>query len=258
MLSKSGQYMEKRSVYLSTILQWFDRRGSNPPYFLHQLLLGSNYTSDRSSAQPIAPIMMRNFERIGQLLEEEGDSELYALIKSNTKMKELNLKRHLKEKALDHYCIHIYFCEHLPGRPNLLSFKDMAAWTLEDCKWKDHQDKIDIITAAPEIIKSAIREMPVDRSAYPSWKDMRDTNYQKASVPDSLQIFVGHYFPSELEELGFGYCIVHASQLRSVIASIPFGISVQLDKSFGTKWFVDHLAKHDFQYHQTKLNCSKN
>ena len=100
--------------------------------------------------------------------------------------------------------------------------------------------------------------MPVDKSAYPSWKDMSDTNYQKASVPDNLQIFLGHCFPSELEQSGFGYCIVQASQLRSVIASIPFGISVQLDKSFGTKWFVDHLAKHDFQYHQTKLNCSKN
>ena len=100
--------------------------------------------------------------------------------------------------------------------------------------------------------------MPVDKSAYPSWKDMSDTNYQKALVPDSLQIFLGHCFPSELEQSGFGYCIVHASQRRSVIASTPFGISVQLDKSFGTKWFVDHLAKRDFQYHQTKLNFSKN
>ena len=109
------------------LLSYHDTRGSNPPYFLHHLLLGSKYTSDRSRAQPIAPIMMRNFERIGQLLEEEGDSELYALIKSNTKMKELNLKRHLKEKALDHYCINIYFCDHPPGGPNLLSFKDMAA-----------------------------------------------------------------------------------------------------------------------------------
>ena len=71
--------------------------------------------------------MMKNFQRIGKLLEEEGNSELYTLIKSNTQIAELNLKRHLKEKALDHYCIHIYFCEHPPGRPNLLSFKDMAA-----------------------------------------------------------------------------------------------------------------------------------
>ena len=100
--------------------------------------------------------------------------------------------------------------------------------------------------------------MPVDNSAYPSWKDMSNTNYQKASVPDSLQIFLGHRFPSELEKLGFGYCITYASQLTSVIASIPFGISVQLGQSFGTKWFVDHLAKRDYnQYHQTTLSCSK-
>ena len=31
-----------------------------------------------------------------------------------------------------------------------------------------------------------------------------------------------------------------------MIAPIPFGIGVQLDISFGTKWFVDHLAKFGF------------
>ena len=99
--------------------------------------------------------------------------------------------------------------------------------------------------------------MPVDRSAYPSWKDMSNTNYQKASVPDSLQTFLGYHFPSELEKSGFGYCIVHTSQLTSVIASMPFGITAQLDKSFGTKWVVYRLVKLGFQYDQTKLRCSK-
>ena len=42
--------------------------------------------------------MVKNFERIGQLLEEEEDSELYTLIESNIQIAELNFKRHLKEK----------------------------------------------------------------------------------------------------------------------------------------------------------------
>ena len=32
-----------------------------------------------------------------------------------------------------------------------------------------------------------------------------------------------------------------------MIAPIPFGICVQLDKYSGTKWFADHLAKFVFQ-----------
>ena len=68
----------------------------------------------------------------------------------------------------------------------------------------------------------------------------------KKWVPASLQVFLRHLFPSKLKQLSFGQCIGQTSRPRSMIAPIPFGIGVQLDKSFGTKWFVDHLAKFSF------------
>ena len=55
-------------------------------------------------------------------------------------------------------------------------------------------------------------------------------------VPESLQIFVRHLFPSKLKQIS----------LRLMIAPIPFGIGINVDKSFGTRWFVDHLTKYDF------------
>ena len=57
--------------------------------------------------------------------------------------------------------------------------KKMAAWVLEDFKKKSQQSAIDVITAAVKIIKSDIREIPVDKSAYPSLEDMSQTDYEK-------------------------------------------------------------------------------
>ena len=46
-------------------------------------------TSDKSSGRPIDPNMMRNFERVCQWLEEEGDNEFYTLAEIYGKMEEL-------------------------------------------------------------------------------------------------------------------------------------------------------------------------
>lgn len=48
-------------------------------------------TSDRSSGQAIDPTMMRNFEKVCQWLEEEGDGELYTLAEIHGIMQELRV-----------------------------------------------------------------------------------------------------------------------------------------------------------------------
>ena len=65
----------------------------------------------------------------------------WALHASWNSRKNEGVKKNLKEKdrSIDHYGNHIYVCE-LSGRPNLLCFKDMAAWVLEDFKKKSHQN----------------------------------------------------------------------------------------------------------------------
>ena len=55
------------------------------------------------------------------------------------------------------------------------------------------------IDAAAKLIKSDIREIPVNKSEYPSVDKMCDMDYETKWVPESLQIFLGHqfcYFPS--------------------------------------------------------------
>ena len=129
----------------------------------------------------------------------------------------------------------------------------MTAWVSEDFKKKSHQSAIDVITAAAKIIKSDIREIPVDKS---SLEDLNDTDYEKNGYQRACKYFL-NIFNSKLKQLSFGQGIAQASKPRSMIAPIPFGIGVQLDISLGTKWFVDHLAKSGFSVSSDEVKLFK-
>ena len=46
--------------------------------------------------------------------------------------------------------------------------------------------------------------------------------------------------------MSIGQCIVQAVRPWTLIAPIPFGLGVQVEKSFGSKWLVNHLSKLGF------------
>ena len=107
-----------------------------------------------------------------------------------------------------------------------------------------------------EII-SDVREMTADKSKYPSNEELSDINYETKWVPESLQIFLSSLISSNLKQLSIGQCIVQASRPRSLIVPIPFGVGVDVDKSFGTKWLVDHLAKFGFSVTSDEVKLLK-
>ena len=143
----------------------------------------------------------------------------------------------------DHYGNNLYFAE-ISGRSNVVCFKDMADRILNDLKKKSTTTTNDIITAAAKLIKSDIRQMPSTMNEYPSIDSLNCIEYVKSWVPESLQILLNHLICSELKRVSIGQCITQAS--RSTIASILFGIGVDLDKSFGSKWLINHLSKFGF------------
>ena len=61
--------------------------------------------------------------------------------------------------------------------------------------------------------------------------------------PGSLKLLLDYLINSELKRLSLGQCITQASSPRSIIAPIPFGMGVGLDKSFSSKWLIDHLSR---------------
>ena len=62
----------------------------------------------------------------------------------------------------------------------------------------------------------------------------------------SLKLLLSHISPVELKQIRIFHCIVQSSRPRSLIAPIPFGIGIDLDKSFASKWLVDYISKFGF------------
>ena len=46
--------------------------------------------------------------------------------------------------------------------------------------------------------------------------------------------------------MSIAQCITQASRPRSIMCPIPFGIRVELDNAFGSKWLVNHLSRLGF------------
>lgn len=68
----------------------------------------------------------------------------------------------------------------------------------------------------------------------------------KSRYKESLDRFMRQLVRSEVKNISISQCIVQAARPRTVIASILFGLGVQLEKTFGSKWLVNHLSKLGF------------
>ena len=59
-----------------------------------------------------------------------------------------------------------------------------------------------------------------------------------------LQLKSSHCLISnKLKHISLGQCVTQAARNKSILCPIPFGLRVQLDNTFGSKWLVNHLSK---------------
>ena len=119
----------------------------------------------------------------------------------------------------------------------------MASYVIYNLKKKSQETKEDIIIAAAKIIKSELRDLNKTMDEYPTLDDMHDIDKNKEWVPDSLQILLHYLIPSTLKKISIGQCITQASRPRSVMCPIVFGLGVQVEKTSGSKWVLNHLHK---------------
>ena len=157
---------------------------------------------------------------------------------------------------IERFGYHIFFA-HQSGRPNIICFKDYVWFIMSEFKRIQSQTPLDIIAAAAEIIKNDIRVMPCDKKEYPDISRMQDIEYAMTWIPESLTTFLSHLVSSPLKQASIGQVITQNSRPRSMIASIPFGIGVDIDKSFATKWLVDHLSQFGFSISSDEVKLFK-
>ena len=88
--------------------------------------------------------------------------------------------------------------------------------------------------------------MTKNTDEYPSNGILEDEKTYLEWVQGSLKLLLSHIIPVELKQISISHCIVQSSRPRSSIAPIPFGIGIDLDKSFASKWLVDYISKFGF------------
>ena len=161
--------------------------------------------SSNKLGRPINAVMMDNFERVCNWLEEESDCELYLIAEFHEKMVQSSegsicySKKSLKRKLIEGFRDHIFF-EHQPGLPNIICFKHYVWFIMSELKKIQSQTHLDIITAAAKIIKNDIRVMPCDKKEYPDISGMQDIEYTMTWTPESLSTFLSHLVSSPLKQ----------------------------------------------------------
>ena len=198
--------------------------------------------------RPVDIEMMNVYEKVCNWLENESDCELYTLRELYEKMmsfsntgKVYTIKT-LKLKLQDRYKEHIYFSQ-LPGRENVIGFRNMTDRIISEMKNKEQQTEEDIIIAAAKLVKADIREMEKNTNYYPTTNDITDDEKGNEWIPESLQTFLRILIPSKIKKKTIGQCITQAARPKSIMCPLVFGLGVELEKSFGSKWLVNHLSR---------------
>ena len=153
--------------------------------------------------------------------------------------------KRLKQKLQDRYKDHLFFAEVI-GRKNVVCFRDMAGIIINDKWYEAKRDKIEdqserVVLAAAKIIKAQIREMSYSNDFYPSNDDFCDVDAACQWLSSMLPMFLQPIVKSTVKRAAIGQCLVRPARTRSVIPPLLFGLGVELDHVFGSKWLINEL-----------------
>ena len=210
-----------------------------------------------SSQQKVRPqnnIQQCNFEILCKWLETEG--ELYSLLELHDKMKELAnsdevyTRKWLKTKLKNKYGEEIFFAE-LQGKTDVVCFRDSAEFIINDKWYENKKENITeeakrIVKQAAKIILGQIRSKKFNTVTYPLHGEISNIEIGKEWIPSYLRLFMESMMKKELKQVSIGQAIVNAVKPRSCIAPLLFGLGIEVDKVFGSKWLLTELNRLGF------------
>ena len=170
--------------------------------------------------------------------------------------------RYLKHHLIKKYGDTIFFAE-IDGKTDVVCFKNIASSLLNDmwCKTKKsvlsfherESSTIDeeveshrIIVTAAKLILNELRSSKYDCSVYPSDEVIGDVEKNKEWLTPGLRLFMESLIRKPLQQASIGQAITHAVKPKSSIPPILFGVAVEMDHLYGSKWQVTELNSLSF------------
>ena len=223
----------------------------------NERFLGKHSTFKSPSGRPTDSDCLENFELVCEWLEAEG--ELCSLSEVHDKMTEIaklneseNVysQKWLKTKLQQKYKEHIFFAE-VNGKSNVICFREMANYLVTDAwynarKENPTEEAERIIETAAKLILNDIRSANFDVKTYPNLGKIESVEDESNYLPPYLRLFMQGLSKKSLKEISIGQAIIHMVRGRSSIPPILFGLAVELDHVFGSKWLITELSRLGF------------
>jgi len=210
-----------------------------------------------------------SFLTLCEQLECHTDRYLYSitelrdqLLKSGFPEADIYSVKSLKMKLHEHYGEHVVFVEHA-GRHDVVCLTRMASFVLRE-QWEkeiaepdDQTESQRIVKTAAKLVRAQLREMQYTRDIYPSETEISDADAALHFIPSLLHVFMQELIQNQLKEIAISNSIIQAARPRSVISPILFGLGVQTDHAYGSKWLLDELARLRFSISSAEVHRFK-
>ena len=102
-----------------------------------------------------------------------------------------------------------------------------------------------------------IREMNYDNLVYLTHDDIVLPEKQDSFLPSSLHKFLQVLIRPKIKQNSIGQTTIYSTRLRSVIPPIPFGVGIEMDHIFGSKWLINELLQLGFSISYDEVNRYK-
>ena len=209
--------------------------------------------------RPPNQLQADNFEKLCQWFEKECES--YTVTELLEQMKRFandpsdsnqvySRPTYLKKNLQEKYGDTVFFAE-VSGKSDVVCFKNNASSILND-RWYENrksnseEESERIIKTAAKLILMDLRNSNFDCSTYPTSENIASIQCNKENLPNLLRTFLESLLSNTLRQASIGQAIVYASRPRSTLPPILFGLAVELDHVFGSKWLLTQFNRFGF------------
>ena len=170
---------------------------------------------------------------------KENDDEQITVNSLINKMAEFNDQepcsaRHMKEKLKEHFGVNIVIAS-INGKADVITFRSTASTILQNVYGASRDadpevDKIRVIKAAADLIKTDIKSKDISKSFYPLPGEISSLDENCAFLPETLYLFLRTIFNEKSAErkiTSIGQAIIQAARPRVLIAPLQIGLAAE-------------------------------
>ena len=219
---------------------------------------------DGTIGVPIDEEKSNTFDRACLWLKNEVDiqtvsnlsKQMCELSSSNESYTRNYIKSLLKEKYKDYVIIQ----SSGQGKDDIITFQNTAEFLIKE-KFKDKhesdimKEKERMIDIVANIMKDEIRSIP-NSDTYPQPEDINDEAKLGLWIPDSLTRLLEILIPNTTKRVALGHALISATR-KNLMSPLLFGLGIQLDHSFGSKWLTNHLSRLGFSVNNDEVKKYK-